>query len=180
MFRRCSAMDLGMPVMSAGFQANMSRLFLSRSQSSILSFSDKLPYMVMVCSGYSGWIAILIPASVVVALGGDSVGASATILHNVGTTVLLCNVTTSSCTGNLSISCAVDGTAWIFLRPGRPMIPLYEEGDQTIMRFIMALVECSSSPNDTISDICPNGQDISPLNPRSRVVARVICLLTFG
>ncbi|GJX23945.1 transcription factor MYB105-like protein [Tanacetum coccineum] len=67
----------------------------------------------------------------------SSTGASATILHYVGTALLLCNVTTSSCTGNLSIPCAVNGTAWIFLRPGRPMIPLYGEGDRTIMKFIM-------------------------------------------
>ncbi|GJR51001.1 hypothetical protein Tco_1401522 [Tanacetum coccineum] len=63
-----------------------------------------------------------------------------------------------------------------FLRPVRPMIPLYGEWDRTIMKFIMALVECSSSPSDTISDIFPNGQDISPLNPRGGVVAGVICL----
>ncbi|GKA62567.1 hypothetical protein Tco_0762086 [Tanacetum coccineum] len=60
------------------------------------------------------------------------------------------------------------------------MIPLYGERDCTIMKFIVVLVECSPSPNDTISDICPNGHDISPLKPRSGVVAGVICLLTTG
>ncbi|GJW26855.1 hypothetical protein Tco_0040666 [Tanacetum coccineum] len=41
-------------------------------------------------------------------------------------------------------------------------------------------MECSSSPMDTINDICPNGQDISLLNPKSRVVAGIIRLLTSG
>ncbi|GJR89235.1 hypothetical protein Tco_0213246 [Tanacetum coccineum] len=70
------------------------------------------------------------------AQGGGLFGASATILHS------------------------ADGTAWIFLRPRRPMIPLYDDGDLTTMKFIEALAECSPSPKDTISDICSNGQDI--------------------
>ncbi|GKF63320.1 hypothetical protein Tco_0186768, partial [Tanacetum coccineum] len=37
------------------------------------------------------------------------------------------------------------------------------------MKFIRALVECSSSPKVTISDICPSGHDISPLNPRKEI-----------
>ncbi|GKF05595.1 hypothetical protein Tco_0036263 [Tanacetum coccineum] len=65
MFRRCSAIDLETPFISSYLQANMSRLFLSKSQSFILPFSDRFP---------------------------------------------LC-VTTPSCIENLSISCAVDGTA---------------------------------------------------------------------
>ncbi|GKE07956.1 hypothetical protein Tco_1411507, partial [Tanacetum coccineum] len=83
--------------------------------------------------------------------------ASATILHFVGIMMLLCNVTIPSRTGNLSIPCVVDGTAWTFLSLVHPMILLYEEGDRTIMKSIIAIVECSSSPNDTISDICLNG-----------------------
>ncbi|GKD62299.1 hypothetical protein Tco_1299808 [Tanacetum coccineum] len=43
---------------------------------------------------------------------------------------------------------------------GLPIMPLYEDGDQTTINFISALMECSSSFNDTISDICPNDQDI--------------------
>ncbi|GJU18001.1 hypothetical protein Tco_1145967, partial [Tanacetum coccineum] len=82
---RCSVMDLRTPVMSAGFQANMSRLFLSRMN----CYLD-------LC--FCGWF-----------IGGSSAGDSATILHSVGTTVLLCNVTIPSRTGNLSIPCAVDG-----------------------------------------------------------------------
>ncbi|GJW27369.1 hypothetical protein Tco_0041180 [Tanacetum coccineum] len=90
------------------------------------------------------------------------------------------SVTIPSFSGNLIIPCAVDGTAWIFMRPGRPMIPLYGDGDRTTIKFIRALVECSSSPRDAINNICPNGQDISPLNSRSGVVAGVIRLLTSG
>ncbi|GJU28578.1 hypothetical protein Tco_1167199 [Tanacetum coccineum] len=51
-------------------------------------------------------------------------------------------------------------------------------GDRTTIKFIRELVECSPSPNDTINDICPKGQDISPLNPKSGVVAGIIRLLT--
>ncbi|GJV23588.1 hypothetical protein Tco_1376283 [Tanacetum coccineum] len=60
------------------------------------------------------------------------------------------------------------------------MIPLYGEGDQMTMKFIITLAECSSSPNDTIIDICPNDHDISPLDPRSGVVMdALICDVTF-
>nr|GEU35725.1 transposase (putative), gypsy type [Tanacetum cinerariifolium] len=52
--------------------------------------------------------------------------------------------------------CCFDGTVWNFLRPDHPLIPLYGEGDQMIMKFIMVVVKCSSSPSDTISDIFPN------------------------
>ncbi|GJU72934.1 hypothetical protein Tco_1264339 [Tanacetum coccineum] len=141
-------------------------------------FSDKLPPILTVCLGYSGWMAIFILAFEV--FGEDLVGAPTTILHSAGITVLLCSVTTPSGTGNLSIPCAVDGIACIFLRPRRLMIPLYGEGDWTTMKFIMALVECSSSPSDTISEICLSGQDISQLNPKSDVVAGIIYLLISG
>nr|GFA17465.1 reverse transcriptase domain-containing protein [Tanacetum cinerariifolium] len=57
------------------------------------------------------------------------------------------------------------------MRLGQPIIPLYGDEDLTIMKFITALVECFPSLKDTISDICSNGKDISPLNPKSRVVA---------
>nr|GFA54591.1 hypothetical protein [Tanacetum cinerariifolium] len=148
------------------------------SQSFILLFSNKLPPIVTICLGYSGWMAIFIHSYEV--SGEDPVRAPATILHSVGIIVLLCSITTPSGTGNLSIQCAVDGTACIFLRPGRLMIPLYREGDRTTMKFIMALVECSSSLSDTISEIFPSGQDISPLNPKSGVVVGIICLLISG
>ncbi|GJW59461.1 hypothetical protein Tco_0108796 [Tanacetum coccineum] len=101
-------------------------------------------------------------------LGGDPFGASTTILHFAGITILLWSVTIPSSIGNLSILWAMDGTAWTFLRPGRPMMLLYDDGDLTTMKFIRALVKCSLSPRDTISDICPNSQDISSLNPKSR------------
>ncbi|GJU18121.1 hypothetical protein Tco_1146087 [Tanacetum coccineum] len=65
--------------------------------------------------------------------GGGLFGASATILHSAGIMVL---------------------------PRMRPMIPLYDDGDLTTMKFIEALAECSPSPKDTISDICSNGQDI--------------------
>ncbi|GJR83026.1 hypothetical protein Tco_1121650 [Tanacetum coccineum] len=57
---------------------------------------------------------------------------------------------------------------------------LYGDGNRTIMKFIHELVECSTSPSDTNKDICPSGQDISPSNRRSGVVAGVIQFLTSG
>ncbi|GJR61070.1 hypothetical protein Tco_1503232 [Tanacetum coccineum] len=136
--------------------------------------------MATVCSEYSGWIATLIPFSVVDWLEGGSTGGSDIILHSAGIMVLLCSVTIPSLTRNLSIPCAVEGIDWIFQIPGLPMIPLYGDGDHNTMKFIQALVECSASPSDTINDICPNGQDISPLNPKSGVVAGVIWFLICG
>ncbi|GKD52408.1 hypothetical protein Tco_1281384 [Tanacetum coccineum] len=121
-FIRCFAMDLGTPVMSDGFQANMSRLLLSKSQISIFPFFDRLPPIVTVCSGYSGWIATFIPSAAVGSLRMDSFGASATILHSAGFVVLLRSVTIPPPTENFSSLWAVDGTPWIFLRPGRSMI----------------------------------------------------------
>ncbi|GKF51751.1 hypothetical protein Tco_0148218 [Tanacetum coccineum] len=55
-------------------------------------------------------------------------------------------VTIPPSTRNLSIPWAVDGTAWISLIPGLPMIPLYGDSDLTIMKFIHAFIECSASP----------------------------------
>ncbi|GJR70402.1 hypothetical protein Tco_0016467 [Tanacetum coccineum] len=173
-------MDRRTHVMSAGFQTNMSRLFLSTSQSSIFPFSDRLPPIVTVCSGYSGCIATFILSATASSLGGSSLGAFATILHFAGIMVLLRSVTIPPSTRNLSIPWAVDGTAWTFLRPGRLMIPLYGNGDRTTIKFIKEFVECFESPKDTISYISPNGQDISPLNPRSGVVAGIIRLFTSG
>ncbi|GKA83562.1 hypothetical protein Tco_0805157 [Tanacetum coccineum] len=153
-FKRCSAMDLGTPVISAGFQANMSKFSLSKLQSSILPFFDRLPPIVTVYSGYSRWIATLIPSAAVGYWGGGPLGASATILHS------------------------ADGTTLIFWNPGRPIIPLYGDEDLTTMKFIRALIECFPSPKDTISDICPKGQDISPLNPIRGVVAGTVLFFT--
>ncbi|GJR19452.1 hypothetical protein Tco_0967979 [Tanacetum coccineum] len=166
--------------MSAGFQANMSRLFLSTLQSSIFPFSDRLPPIVTVCLGYSGCIATFILSATASSLGGSSLWAFATILHSASIMVLLRSVTIHPSTGNLSIPWAVDGTAWTFLRPERLMIPLYGNGDRATIKFLKEFVECFSSPKDTISDIIPNGQDISPLNPRSGVVTGIIRIFTFG
>ncbi|GJY88057.1 hypothetical protein Tco_0502685 [Tanacetum coccineum] len=104
MFKWCSVMDLGMPVISASFQPNISKLSLSSS------------------------------------LGGRAFCVSTTILHSAGTMVLLQIVTIPPSTGNFSIP---------------------------------ALVECSPSLRVTVSDICPNDQDISPLNPMRGVVAGI-------
>nr|GEW09385.1 hypothetical protein [Tanacetum cinerariifolium] len=166
-------MDLGMPVMSTGFQTNTSKLFLSKSQSFILHFSDKLPttayyYSFLWVLGMDGH---LYPFYCYWLIGWEFIETSATILHSTGIIVLLRKVTIPLSTRKLSIPWAVDVNAWIFLRPGWPMIPLYGDGDLTIMKFIKAFVKCSPSPKDTISDICSNGRDIPPLKPKNEVVA---------
>nr|GEX26223.1 hypothetical protein [Tanacetum cinerariifolium] len=94
--------------------------------------------------------------------------------------LLLRSVTVLPATGNFSIPWAVGGIAWILLTPGLPIIPLYGDGDLTIMKFIHANDECSSSPIFTSSDICPSGHIISSLNPTRGVVAGIIWLLTSG
>ncbi|GJR55837.1 hypothetical protein Tco_1406358 [Tanacetum coccineum] len=95
-------------------------------------------------------------------------------------TLLLRNVTVPPSTGNFNISCAVDGTARIFLIPVLPIIPLCWDGDLITMKFIHAEVECSSSPIFTSRDIWPSGQMVSPLNPMSDAVAGIIWFLISG
>ncbi|GKC09075.1 hypothetical protein Tco_1000685 [Tanacetum coccineum] len=65
------------------------QLSLSRLQSSILPFLDKLSPIVTVCSAYSGWIATLIPSVVVGSLGGRTFCVSTAILHSAGITMKL-------------------------------------------------------------------------------------------
>nr|GFB08215.1 hypothetical protein [Tanacetum cinerariifolium] len=77
-------MNLRMPVISVGFQANMSKLSLSRLQSSILPFSDRFPPIVTVCFEYFGWIATLFPSVAVGTWGGGLFGVPVTILHSTG------------------------------------------------------------------------------------------------
>ncbi|GKA96655.1 hypothetical protein Tco_0818750 [Tanacetum coccineum] len=95
-------------------------------------------------------------------------------------TMLLHNVTVPPSTRNFNIPCAVDGTAWIFLIPVLPIIPLCWDGDLITMKFIHAEVVCSSSHIFTSRDIWPISQMVSPLNPMSDVVAGIIWLLISG
>ncbi|GJU44649.1 hypothetical protein Tco_1201915 [Tanacetum coccineum] len=112
----------GMPVISAGFQAKISKFCLSKEHSSLRPFSVNVDPMATVCSG-----------------SGDH-------STSIGITLLLFNVTVPPSTGNFNIPCAVDGTARIFLMPGRPIIALCWDGDLITMKFIQAEVECTSSP----------------------------------
>ncbi|GKA58839.1 hypothetical protein Tco_0758152 [Tanacetum coccineum] len=95
-------------------------------------------------------------------------------------TLLLRIITVPPLIGNFNISCAVDGTAQIFLIPVLPIIPLCWDGDLITMTFIHAEVECSLSPIFTSRDIWPIGQMVSPLNPMSDVVVGIIWLLISG
>ncbi|GJT80892.1 hypothetical protein Tco_1055234 [Tanacetum coccineum] len=107
-------------------------------------------------------------------------GVAVTVSHFIGEKIVPRIVTTPSLTENLIISWVVDGTAWISLIPGLPIISLYGDGDLTIIKFIHASVECSASPIVTKSLICPIGHIVSPLKPVSDVVAWAIWLWISG
>ncbi|GKD39965.1 hypothetical protein Tco_1260172 [Tanacetum coccineum] len=94
--------------------------------------------IAIVCFGYSGWISTLIFPFATWSIRGCCVTGPKTIMHSSGIILLLCNVTILLVTRNFSISWAVDGTAWILLTPGLPMISLYRDGDLTTMKFIHA------------------------------------------
>ena len=74
-------------------------------------------------------------------------------------------------TGNLSIPCAMDGTARMADIPGLPMMPLYGEGDLITIKFIQAAVECSLLPTTTSNRICLMGHIFSHVKPVNYVVA---------
>ena len=74
-------------------------------------------------------------------------------------------------TGNLSIPCAVDGTARMDDILGLPIMPLYGEGDLITIKFIQAAVECSLLPTTTSNRICPMDHIFSPVKPVNDVVA---------
>ncbi|GJT97597.1 hypothetical protein Tco_1093115 [Tanacetum coccineum] len=52
-FRRCSAICRGTPVISAGLQTKTFRFCLSKAHSSACPFSVRVDPMAIVCSGYS-------------------------------------------------------------------------------------------------------------------------------
>ncbi|GJS82403.1 putative reverse transcriptase domain-containing protein [Tanacetum coccineum] len=141
----------GTPIISAGFQAKISKFCLSKTYSSLRSFFVNVDPMAIVCSGYSGWIAIRIFSSNTWLAVGDCMLGPKIIAHSIGMTQLLCSVTVPPSTGNFNIPCAVDGMARIFLMPGLPIIALCCDGDLIIMKFIHAKVEyerwCSTASN---------------------------------
>ncbi|GKF88119.1 hypothetical protein Tco_0258996 [Tanacetum coccineum] len=55
---------------------------------------------------------------------GCSTPGPETIVHSSGIIMLLRSVTAPTAIGNFSIPWAMDGTAWIFLTPGLPIISL--------------------------------------------------------
>ncbi|GKG25371.1 hypothetical protein Tco_0395999, partial [Tanacetum coccineum] len=90
--------------MSAGFQANISKFSFRRLQTFVLPFSDRLSPIIMVWSGYFGWIATSILSVTAGFLGGLGSYASITILHSPGIMVVLRIVAILPSTGNFSIS----------------------------------------------------------------------------
>ncbi|GJY59531.1 hypothetical protein Tco_0459423 [Tanacetum coccineum] len=137
----------GTPVISAGFQAKISKFCLSKEHSSLRPFSVNVDPMATICSRYSGWIAIFIFSSSTWLTAGGWMLDLEIIAHSIGMTLLLCSVTVSPSTGNFNILCAVDE------------------------------VDCTSSPILTSNAIWPSGQMVSPLNPISNARIRLLRML---
>ncbi|GKA36578.1 hypothetical protein Tco_0723143 [Tanacetum coccineum] len=101
----------GTPVISAGFQAKISKFCLSKDHNSLRPFSVNVDHMATVCSGYSGWIAISIFSSNTWLTAGGWMLGPEIIAHSIGMILLLCSVIVPSSTGNFNIPCAVDECA---------------------------------------------------------------------
>nr|GFC06952.1 reverse transcriptase domain-containing protein [Tanacetum cinerariifolium] len=100
----CSTMCLGTPVISAGFQAKMSKLRWSNSHNLLRPPSVRVEPIITVCSGYSGFIATLTLSSAI-GLVADSVSAGPeTIARSSGTNLLLFRVITPPSIEIFSIS----------------------------------------------------------------------------
>ncbi|GKF32334.1 hypothetical protein Tco_0102132 [Tanacetum coccineum] len=123
-FSLCSAMCRKTLVISAGFQANISRLRLSKPHSFFRPSSFKVEPIATVCSGYSRWIATWIFSSVTWFITSCDAPGPESIVHSSGMILLLRSVTVSPATGNFSIPWAVDRIARILFTPGLPIIPL--------------------------------------------------------
>ncbi|GJS22873.1 hypothetical protein Tco_0451505 [Tanacetum coccineum] len=134
----------GTLVISAGFQAKISKFCLSKEHSSLRPFSVNVDPMATVFSGYSGWIAIFIFSSSTWFTAGGWMLAREDIAHFIRMTLL-----------SVTLLCVVDGTARIFLMPGLPIIALCWDGDLMTLKFIQAKVECTSSPIFTSKAIWP-------------------------
>ncbi|GKC27876.1 hypothetical protein Tco_1035170 [Tanacetum coccineum] len=180
MLSLCSAIDRGTPVMSDGCHANMSWFLRCALRSAHSSVRPQ-------CSANTDFLIREIRVYSHLKFFGTIVGLFFYVFgrRRYGDTfpwreIVLRIVTIPPLTGNLIIPWVVDGTAWISLIPGLPIIPLYGDGDLTIKKFIHASVECSASPIVTKSLICPIGHIVSPLNPVSDVVAGAIWLWISG
>ncbi|GJV54715.1 hypothetical protein Tco_1455720 [Tanacetum coccineum] len=112
---------LGTPVMSAGFHAKTSRLAFNTSHTAFFPSIDRLPPIIMVCSGHFGLIATFTFST------GSGVGTFAwrTIWISSDLALSVKIVATPSLVRNFIIPCAVDGTALSAQIPGLPRIPLY-------------------------------------------------------
>ncbi|GJQ97465.1 hypothetical protein Tco_0008604 [Tanacetum coccineum] len=107
--------DAEPPVISAGFQANISRSILD----------ELLLDIFFLCSQSPGLVAGV--------LGPEFI---CELLHGYDPCYYY-SVTVPPVTGNFNIPWAVDGIALILLTPGLPIIPLYGECDLTIMNVVL-------------------------------------------
>ncbi|GKA29657.1 hypothetical protein Tco_0715902 [Tanacetum coccineum] len=134
-FKRCSAMFRGMPVIISWASRRNIQVFVCAMDHSLCDpFSVNVDPYGTVCSGYSGWLLYLFSLSTWVLLREAAMLVGDNNTFHMGMTLLLCNVTVPPSTGNFNIPCAVDGTARIFLIPGLPIIALCWDGGFLINR----------------------------------------------
>ncbi|GJR21893.1 putative reverse transcriptase domain-containing protein [Tanacetum coccineum] len=88
-FSLCSVMCRRTPIISAGFQENMSRLRQSKSYNAFRPYSVRVEPIAIICSGYSGWMATLILSSTVWMTSGGCASGPETIVHSSGIILLL-------------------------------------------------------------------------------------------
>ncbi|GKD20719.1 hypothetical protein Tco_1222422 [Tanacetum coccineum] len=103
MFRRCSAMCLGTPVISAGFQAKMSKLRWSSPHNLLRPSSMRVEPIITVCFGYSEFIVVLTLSSIIGLVANEVSSSSETTAHSSGTNLLLFRVITPPSTGIFNI-----------------------------------------------------------------------------
>ncbi|GKG49555.1 hypothetical protein Tco_0516007, partial [Tanacetum coccineum] len=96
-------MCCGTPVIFAGFQANMSRLCLSKSHNAFRPSSVRVEPIAIICSGYSGWMAILILSFAAWVTPEGCASGPETIVHSSGIILLLRRVSIPPDIGNFSI-----------------------------------------------------------------------------
>nr|GEW32680.1 reverse transcriptase domain-containing protein [Tanacetum cinerariifolium] len=89
MFKRCSTICLRTPVISAGFQAKISKLRWSRPHNLLLPPSVRVEPIITACSGYSGSIATLTLSSNIGLVAGRVSSGPKTNAHSSGTNILL-------------------------------------------------------------------------------------------
>ncbi|GJS92285.1 hypothetical protein Tco_0774921 [Tanacetum coccineum] len=112
--------------------------------------------------------------------GGGGIAACQTIWISNDLALSVLIVATLSLVGNFIMPWAVDGTAPRARIPDLPRIPLYCECDLTTKNFIHTVAWYGCFPQDTLRNICPKGQVISPENPTNGMTTGIKLRLIYG